>query len=113
MTDEVMASSACRVRSRAFSAFARCSASRSFAFRSASAAASAFASFASAMPRCFASSARARSARIIPNVVPTMPPTRASSTRLAASTGPRFRRRNLLKRYPADGGRASTASSAR
>jgi hypothetical protein len=32
---------------------------------------------------------------------------------LAASTGPLFRRRNLLRRYRADGGRASTGSSAK
>ena len=38
---------------------------------------------------------------------------RPAAPELAATTGPLFRRRNLLRRYPADGGRASTGSSAR
>ena len=50
-------------------------------------------------------------ARSNPNEVPITPPTSASSTRLAASTGPRFRRTNLPSRYRADGGQASTGSS--
>ena len=42
-----------------------------------------------------------------------MPPTSASNTRLAANTGPLFRRANFRSRYPADGGHACTGSSAR
>lgn len=46
-------------------------------------------------------------------MVPAIPASSTQRTKLAATTGPLWRLRNLFSRYPADGGRASTGSSAR
>ena len=67
----------------------------------------------------FSDSARERDsvsaavARSIPQVVPTIPPESANNKSSDARTGPLFRRTNFRSRYPADGGHASTGSSAR
>ena len=51
--------------------------------------------------------------RTKPKLVPIVPATSASSTRATAATGPLFRRANFRSRYAAEGGQASTGSSAR
>ena len=61
-------------------------------------AATAFSRSASALAALSARPVGALVARIRPKVVPAIPPSSASSTRLAAITGPLFRLRNLLKR---------------
>jgi hypothetical protein len=61
----------------------------------------------------FTAMPRASVARIMPQVVPMMPPTRARTTNEAASTDRLCRRTNLRNRYPTDGGQACTGSLSR
>ena len=71
------------------------------------------ATFACRSPCCRAASAsradRSRTAQ--PTPLPKR--TRKNSTSAATASPPRFRRANFRSRYPADGGQASTGSSAR